>query len=122
MVVCVPVVSDGQIDPRWGHAARVAIIDVEAGAVVDWREFDVAWDELHDAGTEGAHHARIASFLREHGVQMVVGHHIGPGMVTMLGSMGVTVRLGASGDARQAVLAGMAAAAPVISEDRAPTK
>jgi predicted Fe-Mo cluster-binding NifX family protein len=119
MVVCIPVVSDGQIDPRWGHAARVAIADVEAGTVVDWREFDVAWDELHDAGTEGAHHARIASFLREHDVQMVVAHHIGPGMVTMLGSMGLTVRLGASGDAQQAVLA---AVAPVISEDRPPTK
>lgn len=119
MVVCVPVMSDGQIDPRWGHAARVAIVDVEDGVVADWREFAVAWDELHDVGTEGAHHARIASFLREHGVQVVVAHHIGPGMVTMLGSMGVTVHLGASGDARQAVLAALAASA--TTEDRPPT-
>ena len=33
MVVCVPVMSGGQIDPRWGRAARVAILDVEDGAV-----------------------------------------------------------------------------------------
>ena len=72
MVMCVPVMSDGQIDPRWGRAARVA------------------------------------SFLREQGVQVVVAHHIGPGMATMLGRMGLTVRLGASGDARQAALAAAA--------------
>lgn len=65
MVMCVPVVSDGQIDPRWGRAARVAIVDVEDGAVAGWREFDVAWDELHDVDTEGGHHARVVRFLRE---------------------------------------------------------
>lgn len=119
MVVCVPVMSDGQIDPRWGRAARVAIVDVEDGAVAGWWEFDVAWDDLHDVGTEGVHHARVASFLREQGVQVVAAHHIGPGMVTMLGRMGLTVRLGASGDARQAALA---AAASVIREDQPPTK
>ena len=120
MVVCVPVMSDGQIDPRWGRAARVAIAEVNDGDVADWQEFDVAWDELHDVGTEGAHHARIASFLRGHGVQMVVADHIGPGMVTMLSWMGLTVHLDAGGDARQAVLAALAEAS-VISEDRPPT-
>ena len=53
MVVCVPVTDDGMIDPRWGRAARVAIADVQAGAVASWREFDVRWDEKHDLGTEG---------------------------------------------------------------------
>ena len=119
MVMCVPVMSDGQIDPRWGRAARVAIVDVEDGAVAGWREFAVAWDELHDVGTEGGHHARVARFLREHGVQTVLAHHMGPDMLNMLGRMGLTVRLGASGDARQAALA---AAAPSIREGQSPTK
>jgi len=105
MVVCVPVTDDGMIDPRWGRAARVAIADVQAGAVASWREFDVRWDEKHDLGTEGGHHARVASFLREHGVEVVVAHHMGPPMVTMLGEMGIRVRLEARGDASRAVLA-----------------
>ena len=119
MLMCVPVMSDGQIDPRWGHAARVAIVDVEDGAVAGWREFEVAWDDLHDVGTEGAHHARVASFLREQGVQVIIAHHIGPGMVTMLGRMGLAVRLGASGDARQAA---SAAAASAIREGQPSAK
>ncbi len=118
MVVCVPVMSDGQVDPRWGRAARVAIVDVKDGVVAVWREFDVAWDDLHDVGTEGAHHARVASFLREQGVQVIAAHHIGPGMATMLGRMGLIVRLGASGDARQAALA---AAASVIRDGQPAT-
>ncbi len=105
MVVCVPVTADGQIDPRWGRAARVAVLEVESGAIASWREFDVGWDGLHDQDTEGGHHARVARFLREHGVQTVAADHMGPGMVTMLDRMGLTVRLGAGGDARQAAIA-----------------
>jgi len=110
MVVCVPVMSDGQVDPRWGRAARVAIVDVKGGVLAGWREFDVAWDELHDVGTEGGHHARVARFLREQDVQTVLAHHMGPEMLNMLGRMGLTARLGASGDARQAALAAAASA------------
>jgi len=111
MVVCVAVLSDGQIDPRWGRAARVAILDVQDGIVVGWQEFDVGWDELHDVGTEGGHHARVARFLQEHGVQTVVAQHMGPDMLLMLEQMGLTVHLGASGDARQAAIA--AGASPI---------
>ena len=87
------------------RGARVAILDVQDGAVAGWQEFDVGWDELHDVGTEGGHHARVARFLREHGVQTVVAQHMGPDMEHMLEQMGLTVRLGASGDARQAATA-----------------
>jgi len=109
MVVCVPVTDDGMIYPRWGRAARVAIADVRAGAFASWREFDVRWDAQHDVGTEGGHHARVAGFLREHRVEVVVAHHMGPPMQHMLGQMGTGVRLEASGDARRAVLAMTAA-------------
>ncbi len=64
MRVCVPVTADGKVDPRWGRASRVAVADVADGGIRDWQEFAVDWDVLHDQGTEGAHHARIARFLR----------------------------------------------------------
>ena len=105
MVVCVPVTDDGMIDPRWGRAARVAIADVRAGAIAGWGIFDVRWDVQHDVDTEGGHHARVAGFLREHGVEAVVAHHMGPPMQHMLDQMRVRVELEASGDARRAVLA-----------------
>ena len=103
MVICLAVADDGCIDPRWGRAQRVAIATVEAGTITRWEEFDVSWDTLHDTGPEGAHHARVARFLREHQADTVLAHHMGEGMARMLQKMGVTVRLGIVGDARRAV-------------------
>ena len=105
MVVCVPVTAEGLIDPRWGRAGRVAIADVTEQGIGGWREFEVGWNQLHDAGTEGSHHARIARFLRDNGVDAVVAHHMGPPMSHMLDKMGLKVRLGATGDAREAAIA-----------------
>jgi predicted Fe-Mo cluster-binding NifX family protein len=104
VIVCVPVTGGGVIDPRWGRADRLAIAEVEGGEVLRWREFDVGWSQLHDEGTPGAHHARVARLLREHGVNAVVADHMGDGMVHMLQRLGVRTYLGASGDARSAVL------------------
>ena len=89
MHVCVPVAPDGQIDPRWGRAARVAVARVEEGAVVAWEEHDVAWDSLHDEGTEGGHHARVARFLLDHDITLVLAGHMGPPMQQMLAKMGM---------------------------------
>lgn len=105
MIVCVPVTPAGEIDPRWGRAALVAIADVQDGGLTSWQEIEVGWDTLHDAGTEGGHHARVATFLLEHGTEVVVAHHMGDPMLHMLAAMGVDVRLGVSGNARDAVLA-----------------
>src|ERR1019366_1450508 len=66
MVICLAVGDDGCIDPRWGRAQRVAIATAENGAITGWEEFGVSWDTLHDTGSEGTHHARVARFLREH--------------------------------------------------------
>jgi len=110
MVVVIPVTEDGQVDPRWGRAERVAVAVVEGGDVQDWTEYDVGWGSLHDASTEGSHHARIARFLLDHNVQAVVAGHMGPPMVRMLDTMGLVVNLGASGDARTAVTAAAPAA------------
>jgi predicted Fe-Mo cluster-binding NifX family protein len=102
LVVCVPVTTEGLIDPRWGRANRVAVTEVTDSGIVTWHEYDVKWDALHDAGTEGSHHARVARFLQDHHVQAVVANHMGEPMVHMLERMGVKLRLGAAGDAREA--------------------
>jgi predicted Fe-Mo cluster-binding NifX family protein len=103
MVVCIPVTPDGQVGGGWGRANRVALAEVTDGGVVGWQEIEVGWGRLHDEGTEGSHHARIARFLTEHGVNRVVAGHMGPPMQQMLAQMGVAVRLGATGNARRAV-------------------
>ena len=104
MTVCVPVTPDGCVDGLWGRAARVAVAHVEGGLVTGWEEHDVHWDELHDVGTEGGHHGRIARFLIEQGATMVIAGRMGPPMVQMLGKMKIEVRLGVTGDARLAVI------------------
>lgn len=105
MVVCVAVTRDGRIDPRWGRAARVAVAKVRGPDIDDWQEFDVGWDRLHDQGSEGGHHARVARFLSENHVDMVLAHHMGDGMRHMLQRMGLDVRLGLAGNARAAAVA-----------------
>jgi predicted Fe-Mo cluster-binding NifX family protein len=105
MKVCVPVTADGQVDPRWGRADRVAVAEVAGGEVRSWEELAVGWGALHDQGTEGAHHARVARFLRDNEIQAVGVHHMGPGMERMLGSMAIRVVAGLSGDARSAARA-----------------
>ena len=49
----------------------------------------------------GSHHARVARFRRDHEVEAVVAHHMGDGMRHMLDKMGLTVRLGEAGSARE---------------------
>src|SRR5512142_2621436 len=91
LVVCVPVAEGGLVDPRWGRAARVAVAEVEGETVASWTEHEVDWDRLHDEGAEGLHHARIARFLQEHRVEIVVADHMGPPMEHMLRKMGLRV-------------------------------
>ncbi len=112
-VVCIPVTADGRVGPSWGRAPRVALAGVDAGAVVSWTEHDVRWDELHDEGTEGGHHARVARFLVKNRVQVVAADHMGPPMVRMLGSMGIAVALGVAGDSSAAAVAA-ASTAPSV--------
>jgi predicted Fe-Mo cluster-binding NifX family protein len=104
MIVAVPVTREGRIERGWGRADRVAIADMSGDGIGSWEEFDVGWGSLHDSGPEGQHHARIARFLREHGVEAVLASHMGPPMQRMLGRMGIEVRLGATGHATEAVM------------------
>ena len=104
MILCVPVTTTGEVDPRWGRAGRVAVAEVVGGTVRSWVEYDVAWDRPHDEGTAGGHHARVARFVQEHRASIVVAHHMGDPMQQMLRGMDIDVRLGISGDARLAIL------------------
>lgn len=108
MRVAVPVTTEGQVDPRWGRAERVAVADVVDGDVSSWVVHDVGWNTLHDEGSEGQHHARIARFLREHGIEAIGVDHVGAGMHRMLPSMGVRIADGLGGDARDAARAAAA--------------
>lgn len=119
MIVCLPVRQDGSLDPRWGRAERVAVAEVSANGIESWHEFEVGWDRLHDSGTEGGHHARVARFLREHAVEAVVANHMGPDMEHMLGKMEIEVRLGAAGRAREAALAVLSGARSPEADERA---
>ncbi len=103
MIICATLGPDGTVGGGLGRASRVAVASVSDGEIGSWDEVEVGWDRLHDEGTEGAHHARIVRFLREHGVEVVVASHIGAGMVRTLGSMGLRTVLGEQGDARSAV-------------------
>jgi len=103
MKICVPITEDGAVDPRWGRAQRVAIADVTGGEVRDWREIEVGWDAQHDQGAEGAHHARIARFLRDNAVEAIAVGHVGPGMHRMLETMQIAIVADLTGDARLAV-------------------
>lgn len=104
MIVCVALTGEGTAGQGWGRADRVAVAEVSDGAISSWQEYDVGWGATHDDGTEGAHHARIVRFLRDHAVEAVAAGHMGGGMQHTLGLLGVTVRLGAAGDPREAAL------------------
>lgn len=103
MIVCTTLGPDGGVGGGLGRASHVALASVDDGQVVSWEEIEVGWDRLHGEGTEGSHHARIVTFLREHDVNVVVAKGIGEGMQRVLGNMGIRMALGLQGDARQAV-------------------
>lgn len=104
MIVCIPVDDAGAVGPHWGRAHAVALAGVENGELVSWDVHEVGWDIAHDAGTHASHHARIVRFLREHGVTAIVAGGMGAGMQQVVGKLGLALVLGASGDARRAVL------------------
>jgi predicted Fe-Mo cluster-binding NifX family protein len=105
MIIAIPVTTEGLVAPGWGRAAQVAIATIDAGTIGAWQVHDVGWDTLHDAGTSGAHHARVVTFLLDQQVEEVVVDHVGQGMQRILDSMGITLVTGASGDAKRAALA-----------------
>lgn len=107
-VVAVTVAQDGAVSGGLGKAHYMALATVVDGAIADWRIDEVRWDDLHDQGGEGSHHARIVRFMRDNSVTDVVAAHAGPPMQNTLAKLDVRLHLGASGDARSAVVAALA--------------
>jgi predicted Fe-Mo cluster-binding NifX family protein len=105
MIACLPVTREGTISSGWGRAERVAVVTMVDQKITGWRVLDVGWHVLHDQDSEGAHHARIARFLRDHAVDVVITGRMGAGMERMLESMGIRVVQQVEGEARAAVLA-----------------
>jgi predicted Fe-Mo cluster-binding NifX family protein len=93
----------GNVGHSWGKARTVAVAHITHGRIERWDEFDVGWDQSHDSGTHGSHHATVARFLKEHEVTVVLVNRVGDGMARMLHTMGVRTDSGVTGDARAAV-------------------
>ncbi len=90
MVICATMVGSETVGGGFGKAQRVAIAASDGGS---WQvsQHDVRWDLQHDQMADGLHHAQIARFLRDHGVDVVVTGHMGDHMVHMLDSMKIKV-------------------------------
>jgi predicted Fe-Mo cluster-binding NifX family protein len=104
MKLAIPVTPDGAVDHRWGRAHNVADVDVaDDDTISSWKVHEVNWDELHDSGTHGAHHARIVRWLRENSIEAVIVNHCGQGMVNTMQKMGLLIVWDADGDAAACV-------------------
>lgn len=108
MIVATPVNEDGQSAAAWGKAHWIGVADVIDGSVRSWQIHEVGWDESHDEGTHGSHHARIVRFLKEQGITVVVVEHMGPGMVQVTEKMGIPLLPASAGHAHASILAAIA--------------
>jgi predicted Fe-Mo cluster-binding NifX family protein len=104
MNIATPVDAAEKSAPAWGRAHWVAVADVTEGAIRDWQVHEVSWDDLHDAGTHGSHHARIVTFLKEQQVEAIVVDHVGEGMQRLLATMSIPMLQATPGDAKLSVL------------------
>jgi predicted Fe-Mo cluster-binding NifX family protein len=104
MILMTPVTPEGQADARFGRAHWVAVAEVEEGQIASWQVHEVSWDVLHDESPHGVHHARVMTFLKEHGVEAVVSAEMGAGMARMLESAKLLVLPARPGDAKASVL------------------
>ena len=102
-ITCIPAADDGQVGHSWGKARTLAVATVQDGTVTSWHTQTVDWDVSKAQGTEGAHHARVARFIKDNAVTDVLARHMGDDMQNMLTKLGARVHQGAAGDARAAV-------------------
>ncbi len=109
MRIAMPVTEDDQVAHGWGRAERLALVDAARGEITAWTQVHVGWDELHDAGTEGSHHARIVRFCRDEGITDVIVSHMGAGMVRTLTKLGLRLHRTTLADGRESVEALLAA-------------
>ena len=104
MIVATPVDAQGNSAGSWGRAHFVAVAELNDKAVADWTVHYTNWDELHDVGSHGAHHARMVKFLTENRVEAVVVSHMGEGMRRVMAKMGIPLLQATPGDAKESVV------------------
>lgn len=110
MKYAIPVTADDRLGPSLSRAHWVAIATYADNAIITWRVYEVEWDVLHETEGEDAHDARVAVFLREHGVGAVVANHVGAGLRPTLKRVGIPVFPAKSPSARGAVVLAAVAA------------
>lgn len=126
MKLALAVLPNGRINPHFGRAKKVAVATVENGRIVAWEEVEAAFAEHHPGShhEHGAHHhdvqtaqgegrvrsgewskhqTAIKDFLVQHGVDVLILEHAGPGIARVLEETDIRVVTGARGDAREAV-------------------
>ncbi|HEY3339956.1 MAG TPA: NifB/NifX family molybdenum-iron cluster-binding protein [Propionicimonas sp.] len=108
MIVATPVTEDGRSAEAWGRAHWIGVADVSGGAVSSWDVHEVGWDESHDEGTHGSHHAMIVRFLKERAIEAVVVDHMGEGMVRVMETMQIPLLPASPGDAQASILTAIA--------------
>lgn len=108
MIVATPVDAQERSAGSWGRAHWVAVAALADGEIENWTVHHTNWDELHDVGSHGAHHARMVRFLTENRVEAVVVDHMGEGMRRVMEKMGIPLLQASPGDAKASVLASLA--------------
>ncbi len=114
--------GDDRVDPRWGRFCRLALADIDYGAIAGWAAYEIAWDCPHGVGGEGARHACVARFPRQHPIDTVVAGHVGTGRARMRRTTGITAPPGARGDARYGVTVAAATGEPHTSDEQAASR
>ncbi|NLI83856.1 MAG: hypothetical protein GX440_00360 [Propionibacterium sp.] len=105
MKLTVPIAEDGQIDSRFGRAARMAVGTVtDDGQLTDWQVYEVGWDVLHDQSEHGQHHARVVRFLKDNQVDRVIFVQAGQSMLHTIDKMGLLMVQAPVMDAKDAVI------------------
>lgn len=115
MRIAVALLLNGKVNPHFGRADQMALVDVEDGKITDWQVVDTPFAEMHkdhhhNDGETGhphrsSHQSTIKEFLTGHDVNAVFVQHAGPGLQKVKDETDIKIITGAQGDAREAVTA-----------------
>ncbi len=88
---------DSSVDPRFGRAACLLVIDSDSGALLEAIDNSQGQNAAHGAGI-GA-----AAMVADRGVQAILTGQVGPKAMAVIDQAGIRVVSGVSGSVREAV-------------------
>lgn len=88
---------DSAVDPRFGRAQYLLIVDAESGAIVQVIDNQAAKDVAHGAGIN------TASLIAQAGAQAVLTGYVGPKAAAVCEKAGIVMVNGAAGTVAEAV-------------------